>query len=161
MKKQQSIRIILKDLDAQIVNDNSKLRLLASIVVALSGFVLYADKAYFLFGLSFELPEQYTRFNRDVETVIWMLAQTISPLLIIIGSIIRPYIYVYLIPIFCYMLQIFFLFIDENARDYSYIGLYTLGSSLLVFAAVVGVKSLFDYQIRKEIKKMRKELLDE
>lgn len=161
MRKQQSIYHKLRDLDENIVNDNGKLRFLASVLIALSGFLLYADKALVFFDFSFDIPQRFAGLGMEFETFVWIWCQTLSPILIIMGSVLRPYIYSYLVPIFCYILQIFFLFYGEGARDYSYIGLYTLGSSLLVFAAVVGVKSLFDYQIRKEIKKMRKELLDE
>ena len=161
MKPNKSILKRLKDLDHSIVEDNVKSKLFASALVALSGIVLYADKALVYFGITFALPDKFAEAGMDMPTFVWLWAQTLSPLLIIMGAVIRPYIYAYIVPIFCYILQIFFLLFDSGDEDFSYVSIYVMGTSLLVFFGIIAIKKALEYQLRNEIEQMRKDVLDE
>lgn len=90
--------------DQEIKVNNSAL-IVGSIFTILSGLVLYADKVVVLTG--FEFSNNFG-FN-NTETFIWMISQTLSPLLLLIGIFIGSYRYTVIVPIYAYLLQLIFI----------------------------------------------------
>ena len=137
---------------------------MASIIIALSALVLYADKALAFLDISVMMPEKFAENGVSTEIFIWLVAQTISPLLIIIGSILRPYFYVYIIPIYCYVLQFYFVLIDYSLVDDGYSYAYSLGITaflilIMRFARTASQRStkLMLDQTKEKIRKARLE----
>lgn len=133
-------------------------RIIASLLIALSGFVLYLDKVFIFFNVSFTPPEKFIEAGVDFDAFLWFLAQTISPFLLIIGSILRPYNLAYMIPIYCYTLQLYFILFDYNYVDYDYIGIYSVGTSVLLVFIIIGIKTALHYLFQKKLFQIKKEL---
>lgn len=126
----------------------------ASILIALSGFVLYSDKAMVYLNWMFEVPDKFTASGLDFQTYIWLLSQTISPLLLVIGSFFRPFRISYVIPVYCYTLQLFFIFLDYQLIDDDYLQLYVVGSSLLFMGLLFTLQHLKKLYLKSEFNKV-------
>ncbi len=133
-------------------------RVFASIIIGLAGLVLYADKLFNQIGYQFSIPEKFSEAGMTFETFVWLWAQTLSPLMLIVGAMLKPYKYVYLIPLFCYLLQVYTLAFDS--QDFTYQGLYAIGTTLLIFFAIEMIKKYFRRSLQEEINSMREEVLE-
>lgn len=126
---------------------------LASILVALSGFVLYSDKALVYVNWLFEVPEKFAFSGVNFQTYVWLLSQTISPLLLVIGSFFRPFRISYIVPVYCYTLQMFFIFLDYQLIDDEYLQLYVMGTTLLFTGFLFTLLHLKKLYLKSEFKK--------
>lgn len=103
---------------------NTWIRVLGSVLVALSGLVLFTDKvANFSFINNFGFI--------DTKTFLWVLSQTISPLLLAFSVVFRPYKVSYLIPIYIYVVQLYWVFRPSIQFDDYLIQSYAIGSCVL------------------------------
>lgn len=132
----------------------------ASIIVALSGFILYSDKALSLLSIQFGIPEKFKEAGMDFNTYIWLLSQTISPLLLIFGAFFKAYRISYVVPIYCYVLQLYFIFLDYKIIDDSYLQLYVLGTTMLFVAMLYTVKELEYRYVFREIEQAKNRILN-
>ena len=143
---------------------NERVSVIASFIVALSGLVLYADKALIGVDMTVFMPDKFLEKGSDPSFFIWLIGVTVSPMLIIIGSILKPYFYAYIIPIYCYVLQFYFILIDYSLVDNGYSYTYSLGITVILilimhFARTASQKGteLMIKQARKKILKARTE----
>lgn len=127
-------------------------------IIALSGLILYSDKVLASINIQFGIPAKFKDTGMDFQTYVWLLSQTISPLLIILGSIMRPFFLSYIIPIYCYCLQLYFIFFDYKLIDDDYIDEYALGTSILVFLVFYSIRKIDRYIIMKKINAAKEEL---
>ncbi|MFV0237110.1 MAG: hypothetical protein ACK5HU_01060 [Flavobacteriales bacterium] len=74
-------------------------------IIILSGVILYLDKIILLFIQDVESLMGYP----NLSSFIWVLTQTLSPLILILGVYIKAYKWAYLVPIYCYCLQLFYI----------------------------------------------------
>lgn len=112
---------------------NERATTVGSLIIALSGLILYSDKALAFLDITMIMPAKFAEKGVSTEIFVWLLAQTISPILIITGSILRPYFYAYIIPVYCYILQFYFVLIDYSLVDNHYSYAYSLGITTLLF----------------------------
>ncbi|WP_148639268.1 hypothetical protein [Aquimarina longa] len=148
----------------RILNNESKFtatRVLGSIAIIFSGLVLYLDKIMAIFNYQFIIPEKFLLAKIDFQTFIWLMSQTISPLILIAGALLRSYSVAYLIPIYCYILQLFFLLKDYKIIDDGYLYWYTFSTTILVIFVIQTIKFLQVYNIKRQIKIAKKKLLQE
>lgn len=123
--------------------------------VILSGFILYLDKIYTYLDISVENLHGWS----DQENYIWALTQTISPILIMIGLYLRPYFYSLLIPIFCYVLQFYFVLDSSMTIDKPMTWIYVSGTSLLlIFTIWITKKLLVRFE---DIRNVKMNLMEE
>lgn len=134
-------------------------RLIGTIVIVLSGIILYSDKVMAIFNYRFVIPSKFISEGMNFQTFIWLISQTISPIFIIIGSYFKPYSLAYAVPLYCYALQLMFLFNDYDIIDDSYLGLYSIGSMLIIIAIVQSIKYLSKLYIKNQIKQAKENLL--
>lgn len=87
---------------------NNAIRIFASICIALSGLILYSDKVF-----SFQLENNFG--FKSTQTFIWVLSQSVSPLLLILGSVFKPFKVSYTIPLYLYAIQTIWIF-NANLR---------------------------------------------
>ena len=137
---------------------------IASFIIALSGLVLYADKALVGVDIASLMPDKFLEKGVSPDVFIWIVGQTISPLFIILGSILKPYFYAYIVPIYCYVLQFYFILIDYSLVDDGYGYVYSMGISFILilimhFARTASRKGteLMIKQARQKILKARVE----
>lgn len=142
------------------------LRVIGSILVALSGFILLIDKV----TSSIKLDNNFG--YSDTETFLWVLGQTLSPLLILLASLFKPFRTSYLIPIYIYSIQLYWVFKPNVRFDNVYLQAYAVGSCvffLLLLLFIYWVNSLklkrekeeefFQFEVRNTIELLKKEVL--
>lgn len=112
----KSIERKSKDQEAKAV-----IRVLGSLIIALSGLILFSDKV-----LTFQLENNYG-FD-DTPTFIWVLSQTLSPILILIGSLFKPFKTSYLIPVYIYAIQLYWVFKPDIRFDDVLLQTYAIGA---------------------------------
>lgn len=136
-------------------------RFIGSIFVALSGILLYLDKAMVFFDITIKIPERFETLGYDQSTFVWLSAQTLTPIFIIFGSWLKAHKIIYLIPLYCYLLQIYFYLFDARYIDDGYFFLYTTGTLIIVIVCLELIKYLAKKRILKAISKAKEALFNE
>ncbi len=113
-----------------------KIRIFASFLVALSGFMLYTDKV-----LHITLENNFG-FN-DTQTFLWVFTQSISPLLLIFAFIFKPYRLSFAIPIYMYAVQLIWVFNPNLDFDDALLQVYALGSVIAFILLVFFINYIF------------------
>lgn len=151
----------LKDLvlGAETIEHSFLASFIGNALIALSGFVLYSDKAMAFINMSLEVPERWAKVGMDWQTYVWFLSQTISPVLIIFGSILRPRTIMYIVPIYCYMLQLYWIFLDYQMVDDTYLQVYVVGTTVLVASAIFLLRWLLIKRIQDKIEVAKSKIL--
>ncbi len=114
------------------VNVNAS-SIIGSLLVILSGVILYADYLISLFGITIDYEFKY---YSSLETAVWLLSNTISPLLIVLAIPFKPRTWSYVLPVTAFTIQGMFILNDEMLADKSYFWLYTI---ILVVALSVSL----------------------
>lgn len=99
----------------------ASIRTFASILVALSGLILFADKIF-----PYELSNNYG--FADSQTFIWVFSQTLAPLLLVLGLVFRPYFISITIPVYIYFIQMYWVFSPGVRFDDALLQIYALGT---------------------------------
>jgi hypothetical protein len=154
--KQKSENLV-QEVDSRDVNF-IRSYFLGSLLVVLSGAVMYLDKAISFLNINIEIPTRYEDHYYDLETFLWVLSVVISPLLLIIAAHLKTYKPVYVIPLFVYSLQLWFIFYDIKIVDRGYLGWYAAGTTLLIVASYIAYKRYEKISILKELTKAQSEL---
>ena len=136
-------KLIDQGINQDTINGQSPLlKIFASLLVILSGLILFSDKV-----TTFGLTESYG--FKSTKTFIWVITQTISPLLLCFGGILRPYKISYSAPIYFYFIQLYWVFnAKELGLDDVLLHVYALGFTIAVFITLLFVSILF-YLIKK------------
>ena len=113
-----SIRKILKDPE---IKATVNVRIFGSILVALSGLILFSDKV-----ISVEFENNFG-FN-NTATLIWMVSQTLSPLILAFAFIFKPFKTSYLVPIYIYTIQLYWVFDATATLDNPFLQTYAIGT---------------------------------
>lgn len=127
---------------------NERSNFVASLLIVLSGVILYADKALTNVDLTNWMPDKFVQSGADPAFFVWLIGVTISPLLIIFGSMLRPYFYAYIVPIYCYVLQFYFILIDYSLVDNSYSYAYSFGITAILFLIIHFAKTASQRQTK-------------
>ncbi len=142
-------------------NKTTKAKILGSLLVALSGIILFSDKIANIF--SFELSN--THGFADSNTFLWVLSQTLSPILILLASLFTPYRTSYLVPVYIYTVQLIWTFNSNLRFDDYLLHLYAIGVCIgytLLGYLLIKINSMEkrrDIQF-KEFKKETKEVIE-
>ncbi len=155
-----SIKEILRDQE-----NKEGVRIIGSFLVALSGLILFSDKVF-----SFELKNNFG--FKKTSTFIWVISQTLSPILLLLASVFKPYKTSYLIPVYIYAIQLYWIFQPNVLIDNIYLHTYAIGSCfafvLLIYVIykINGLKlkkqkeeELFRIEVNKTIDLLKKEVL--
>lgn len=121
----------LKDRETKVI---LAVKIFGSILVILSGLILFTDKV-----TDFQLENNYG--FKSTKTFIWVLCQTISPFLMAFASVFKPFKTSYLVPIYIYVIQIYWVFKPSVQFDDYYIQSYAVGACVLFL--------LFTYMVSK------------
>lgn len=139
---------ILRDQESKVV-----ISIIGSVLVALSGLILFADKVF-----TFELINNYG--FKKTSTFIWVFSQSLSPMLLLIASIFKPYKTSYLIPIYIYTIQIVWVFNPQIKFVDYFLQLYAIGAAFfyLLLSFIIFKISKMKFRREKEILETQKEL---
>ncbi len=106
-------------------------------MVILSGLILFSDKV-----TTFGITETYG-FN-STKTFIWVITQTLSPLLLCFGGLLKPYKISYSAPLYFYFIQLYWVFnAKELGLDDVLLHIYAIGFTISTFVVVLSVIWLF------------------
>lgn len=88
-----------------------------TLLILLSGIVLYADKIIDYYGITIDYEFQY---YKSLEIFVWVCSATVSPLLLIAGYWFKPKTWALASPLTAYSVQAMYVWRDENwiQRDY-------------------------------------------
>ncbi len=114
-------------------------KLFGAFLVVLSAAILFTDKV-----TTFGLTETFN--YRSVETFIWMVCQSLSPVILCVGALFKPFRFFYFIPIYIYFIQIYWVFDYEMKVDDPILHLYAIGFCVGLFlffaSAIYIIKSV-------------------
>ncbi|WP_298505344.1 hypothetical protein [uncultured Maribacter sp.] len=135
-------------------------RVLASIFVALSGLLLYLDKVFLLLNIEGSNTFGFSNYSN----FIWAFTQSIAPVIMIIGFQFKPYLLSFLIPIYCYAVQIVWIFQPQFYFDEIYLQIYAIGSCLSFLLLMYLIKKIalwHNHQttLKKEFQQEAQEIL--
>lgn len=133
---------------------------LGSVLVLLSGFLLFLDKFLGKLHINFEVPTRYAELGWDFNTLIWFFAQTICPLLLIAGVYFKAHKLAYFSPLYFYTVQLYMVLFDFKIIDNQHYYIYSFVSVLLLIAIYFIIKKLVYLDLRKSIDKRKKDLLN-
>ena len=130
------------------------IRTFASVMVALSGLILFADKIF-----PYQLSNNYG--FADTQTFIWVLCQTLAPLLLIIGLVFRPYFISIIIPVYIYFIQLYWVFSPGVRFDDALLQVYAIGTVAGFVTLIVAINWYFHHatnQRQRTISQLEKAL---
>lgn len=116
--------------------------------------MLFADKV-----ITYELSNNYG--FADTQTFLWVFTQTVSPLLIILGMIFRPYKIAITIPVYFYFIQLYWVFSPGIRFDDAFLQLYAIGTVAGFISLIVAINWYFHYatdQRQRTISQLEKAL---
>ncbi len=116
-------------------NNQSNARVIGSLLIALSGILLFLDKILDVIGIEGSNTFGFSNFSN----FIWAFMQSIAPILLIIGFLLRPYFLSILIPIYCYSIQTVWVF-HNYYYDNIYLQAYAIGACVLFCVLVFFIK---------------------
>lgn len=99
------------------------IRIIGSFIVALSGLILFSDKV-----LTIQLENNYG-FSKT-STFIWILSQSLSPFLLALSILFKPYKTAFVIPIYFYSIQLYWVFNPKIQLDNYLLQTYAIGVSI-------------------------------
>ncbi len=132
------------------LNSNINLRVFASFLVAIAGVGLLSDKIF-----TFELENNFGYNNTPA--LIWSVVQIVSPVIIIFATFFKPFRISYLVPVYLYFVQLYFVFSSES-NDNSLIYFYAIGCVISFLILVFVINRIF--RKNNELKNAKISLLE-
>ncbi|WP_281989696.1 hypothetical protein [Aquimarina aggregata] len=148
------IKTLLKD-PVTKEETNTVTRIIGTIILILSGCILYLDKIFLLLDVTLENTHGW----RDTENFVWHLCQTISPVLIMYGMYLRAYTLSLFVPLFCYVLQCFFVLDSSVTVDKGSTWVYVTGTSIAIMIIFMSIR--WSLSRVGKVKKLEIELMEE
>ncbi|WP_340067035.1 hypothetical protein [Ascidiimonas aurantiaca] len=111
-------------------------RIFASLLIALSGLVPISDKL-----ITLELANTFG-FS-DTSTFIWSLCQTLTPILMALGAMMKPYKISYSVPVYFYSIQLYWIFRPELRFDNVFTHIYATGCVVAFVLLVIFINNVF------------------
>jgi hypothetical protein len=131
------------------------IRVLGSILAILSGILLFSDKIV-------QIQFTNTYGFADSQTFLWVLSQSLSPLVLIAASLFKPYRISYSVPVYFYFIQIYWIFDSSLKWDDSLLHIYAFGSALLFCITILIISHIFKVALKERESKISflEEMLD-
>ena len=152
---------IFQSFKKQKLSSEENFRIFGSLIIALSGFLLFLDKILSNLGID----KDYNYGFYDYYTFVWTLMQSIVPILIIFGAYFRPYLMSFLIPIYAYAIQIIWIFQPNIQTDNGYLHVYAIGTCSFFILLIYLIEKISHWRsdkikLKKEFQQEAKEILD-
>ncbi len=112
-------------------------RIIGTVFVALSGGLLYLDKLLVYLNFESDVTFGFSNFSN----FLWAFTQSIAPIFMLIGIYLKPHKSSFLIAVYCYGLQIFWIFgsnHSENSMDH----FFAFGFCIIFVIIVFFIKRL-------------------
>ncbi|TSE02680.1 hypothetical protein [Aquimarina algiphila] len=144
MSLYQLIEKKFKDPETKDNRINPNLRVFASVLVILSGLILFADKV-----TNFNLENNFG--FKSTKTFVWIFAQSLSPLLMAFASIFKPYKSSYIVPVYIYFIQIYWIFKPTIKFDDYLLQTYAIGVSIIFLGLIYMINKMKPYKSEQRI----------
>ncbi|WP_062057549.1 hypothetical protein [Aquimarina longa] len=137
-------------------------RVTGTVLIVFSGALLYLDKIFLLLGINSSINYGFSSFYNFV----WVLMQSLAPIFIIlVGIYLKPYKFSYLVPLYCYLIQVIWSFNPQYADDFLLTIKYSSGLIVLIIGIIMVLKKFITlFNIKKnrdeEFIQDAKEVLD-
>lgn len=149
-----------KQTSQKYIDQDKPLRVLFCVILLiLSGVILYTDKIFNFHNIGQDID---FRYYNDLESFIWHVSQTISPLLMILSIAIyvdNKYIRLSLLcPLSIYSIQVMYIMRDEHyiERDYFYIyTLFFIVAFILNYILIQKIIKMYSGKINKLNQKIK------
>lgn len=139
MSNKQQIRTKSKDQATEIK------AFLGTLIVLLSGLILYADKVVNYYGIQIDYEFKY---YGDLDVFLWTIAGTVSPLMLVFASWFSPKKWAYSSPLSAYSVQLMYILRDEHILHREYFWLYTVAFiAFFLVMIILGNKALEKYAV--------------
>ncbi len=101
-----------------------EIRVSGTICIILAGLMPFFEQILETFNIESSMTFGFTNFSNFV----WAFSQCLSPFFLIIGFILRPYFISFLLPIYCYSIQMLWIFNTNMFLDDPLLHLYAIGT---------------------------------
>ncbi len=118
-----------------------------SIIIVLSGVLLFSDKILAALGIEGSNTFGFHNFSN----FIWVFTQSIAPVLMIIGFLLKPYFLSLLIPVYCYAIQVIWVFDPNLSYNNPSLHVYAAGSCILFLILAIFINKYSIYKNQKDI----------
>ncbi|MDB0601354.1 hypothetical protein PL373_09370 [Tenacibaculum maritimum] len=138
----------LTSIEGKLFDQESKqgIRIFGSILIALSGLILFTDKV-----IKLELVNNHG--FPDTQTFIWVLTQSLSPFLMTIAIPFKPFKTAYLIPTYFYSIQLYWVFDPTIQFDDSLLQAYAIGVCTMFLFLAYTLKGINKIKSKKDKEK--------
>lgn len=130
-----------------IAGTATETKTLGSIIITLSAILLYSDKILAVLGIEGSNTFGFHNFSN----FIWAFTQSIAPVLMIIGFLLKPYFLSLLIPVYCYAIQVIWVFDSSMNYDNPLLHAYAIGSCILFLILAIFINKYSIYKNQKDI----------
>lgn len=157
----QTLKNVLKAVHTDAVGDHKvsdTTRTVASLGLSLSGLLLFFDKAIIYFEIDFPIPKKYSDIAYPFDVFLWLTQLVVTPILIMFWTYFRPYLYAYLLPLFCYVTQVHFILIGTEMSDDNYSGWYRIGVTLVLFVLMLLGRNLQQRRVARSIAQAKQKI---
>ena len=127
MKRLKVLTETLQDQDHHL-----HVRVLGTIFILMAGIMPFVDTILSVLNIESSYIFGFTSLSNYA----WALCQCISPMLLIIGFLLKPYLLSFLLPIYSYSIQILWIFDTDLFLDDPLLHVYAFGACF-IFALVV------------------------
>ncbi len=141
-----------KSKDQVIREDNPNI--FPTLLIILSGVCLYLDKIFVFFNIELSNNHGYSQ----TEEFIWSLSQTISPIIMVIGLYLKPYKEALIIPLFCYIIQLWFVLDSNLTVDRALTWVYVTGTLIFIILLVVGIQRFLNR--KKQLSELKQRVME-
>lgn len=157
----QRLKNVLKEVHSGAVGDHkvsNRTRAVASLGLSLSGLLLFLDIAMQKLGLEFPMPSKFSEAAYPFEIFLWLAQLVVTPILIMFWSYFRPYLYAYLLPLFCYFTQVHYILIGTEMTDDTYLGWYSAVITLALFIIMLIAKKIQTRRVQLSLKRAKEKI---
>lgn len=135
MKNYKELTKAFKALDLQDLS--LEIRISGTICIMLAGIMPFFEQILEALNIESSMTFGFTNFSN----FIWAFSQCLSPILLIIGFLLRPYFISFLLPVYCYSIQMLWIFNTNMYLDDPLLHLYAIGScAIFIFIAFIILK---------------------
>lgn len=124
---------------------------IGSVIIALSGILLFSDKILEALGIEGSNTFGFSSFSNFV----WVFTQSIAPVLMILGFLLKPYFLSFLIPVYCYAIQVIWVFDPNLSYNNPSLHVYAIGSCILFLLLAVFINKYIIYMNQKDMEDKR------
>lgn len=110
---------------------------IGTVLILISGLVLYADKIVDYFDIQVGHIEYYG----SLDVFLWTIAGTVSPLLLVMGYFFNPHKWALAAPVTAYSIQLMYIFRDVEWIGKDYFWIYTIITILSIAALIYFLKN--------------------